>query len=57
MSIYWERQRRKHTCGIHTLNSLLQGPYFNKKRFRSYAEELNKKCLSLTSENIEVIII
>lgn len=27
--IYWERQGSDKLCGVHALNSLLQGPFYN----------------------------
>lgn len=27
--IYWEQQGVDMLCGVHTINSLLQGPFFN----------------------------
>jgi hypothetical protein len=40
---YWERQGQEHTCGIHTLNSILQGPYFNRQSFKAKAEDLHRQ--------------
>ena len=27
--IYWEKQGSDKLCGVHCINSLLQGPFFN----------------------------
>ncbi len=27
--IYWEKQELWRLCGLHCLNSIVQGPYFN----------------------------
>ena len=27
--VYWEKQGVDMLCGVHTINSLLQGPFFN----------------------------
>jgi ataxin-3 len=27
--IYWEQQGVDMLCGVHTINSLLQGPFYN----------------------------
>jgi len=29
VEIYWEKQELWRLCGLHTLNSIMQGPFFN----------------------------
>ena len=53
-NIYWERQGSEHTCGIHTLNSLLQGPIFTRDLFHTYAKRLLDMQISLSPELNEV---
>lgn len=53
--IYWERQGTEHTCGIHTLNSLLQGPHFTKELLTAYAKDLQRMQLSLSLDLSEVL--
>ncbi len=42
-TVYWEKQGVDALCGVHTLNSLLQGPYFNEVELAEMALELDKK--------------
>ena len=51
---YWERQGIEHTCGIHTLNCILQGPYFDKESFKKKAEELHKMHQEIEADFTEV---
>ena len=51
---YWERQGKEHTCGIHTVNSILQGPYITKQIFISKAHELKQEQLNISEDLIEV---
>ncbi|OMJ94816.1 hypothetical protein SteCoe_2002 [Stentor coeruleus] len=53
---YWERQGKEHTCGIHTLNAILQGPFYDKTRFRESAKKLLDKQLELSDDLKEEII-
>lgn len=54
---YWERQGKEHTCGIHTLNAILQGPFFDKNRFKESAKRLLDKQIELSEDLKEVIFI
>ena len=40
--VYWEKQGKDRMCGLHALNSLVQGPVFNESNLFNIAEELNK---------------
>jgi hypothetical protein len=51
---YWERQGKEHTCGIHTVNSILQGPYITKQIFMSKANELKQEQLKISEDLVEV---
>ncbi|CAG9321478.1 ATXN3_1 [Blepharisma stoltei] len=56
--IYWERQSFNLLCGVHALNSLLQGPYFTKKKLDKISKELDNEEKALfesynTSENFD----
>lgn len=47
-NIYWEKQGRTRLCGLHCINSLLQGPYYEKKTLDEIStnlDELEKKLL------------
>ncbi|KAL4478050.1 hypothetical protein ABPG72_013489 [Tetrahymena utriculariae] len=39
--IYWEKQGLDQLCGVHCINSLLQGPFFNEIELASIARELD----------------
>jgi len=41
--IYWEKQGVDMLCGVHTINSLLQGPFFNEITLANIALELDRK--------------
>lgn len=41
--VYWEQQGKDRLCGLHTLNSLLQGPIFNESSLFSIAQELDRQ--------------
>ena len=40
--IYWEKQGKDRMCGLHCLNSLVQGPLFNESSLFNIAQELDK---------------
>ncbi|EAR85046.1 josephin protein (macronuclear) [Tetrahymena thermophila SB210] len=42
-AVYWEKQGNDLLCGVHCLNSLLQGPFFNEIDLALYAQELDKQ--------------
>ena len=52
--IYWERQGVEHTCGIHTLNCLLQRPQYDKVSFAKEAKLLLEEQKQLSSDLDEV---
>ena len=31
--IYWEKQGTDRLCGVHCINSLLQGPFYDEVKF------------------------
>ena len=39
--VYWEKQGQDKLCGVHCINSLLQGPYFNEIALSEIALELD----------------
>jgi ataxin-3 len=41
--VYWERQGSDKLCGVHCINSLLQGPYFTEFELATLAQELDAK--------------
>lgn len=41
--IYWEKQGADRLCGVHSINCLLQGPFFNEVDLAHLALELDKK--------------
>lgn len=45
--LYHEKQVKAH-CGLHCVNNLFQGPFFDEDSFRIVAEELDKKERELT---------
>lgn len=40
--IYWEKQGKDRMCGLHWLNSLVQGPLFNESSLFNVAQDLDK---------------
>ncbi|KRX05695.1 hypothetical protein PPERSA_09835 [Pseudocohnilembus persalinus] len=46
--VYWEQQGIDQLCGVHTLNSLLQGPYFNEIEMAEVAMQLDQQEQHLT---------
>jgi hypothetical protein len=54
MVFYWERQGREHTCGIHTINCILQGPYITKDIFHAKALEVKQEQLKIAPDLDEV---
>jgi len=46
--VYWERQEKDEaTCGVHCLNTLLQGPYFDEVQLSSIALALDKREMAI----------
>ncbi|CAD8155914.1 unnamed protein product [Paramecium pentaurelia] len=45
--IYWEKQGYDQLCGVHCINSLLQGPYFNEVDLATIAQELDRQEIEL----------
>lgn len=41
--IYWEKQGKTRLCGLHCLNSLLQGPYFEKDMLDEISKDLDEQ--------------
>lgn len=41
--IYWEKQGQDMLCGLHCINSLLQGPIFDEISLSQIARELQQK--------------
>ena len=41
--IYFEKQGRDMMCGVHCINSLLQGPYFDEVTMSKIALQLDEK--------------
>ncbi|KAL4490308.1 hypothetical protein ABPG72_004347 [Tetrahymena utriculariae] len=41
--VYWEKQGNDLLCGVHCLNSLLQGPFFNEIALALFAQDLDKQ--------------
>eukprot|EP00917_Polyrhabdina_sp_WS-2016_P014209 GHVP01031143.1.p1 GENE.GHVP01031143.1~~GHVP01031143.1.p1 ORF type:complete len:368 (-),score=74.73 GHVP01031143.1:249-1352(-) len=41
--VYFERQKEPLLCGLHAVNNLLQGPYFNNEDLRGIAEQHDQK--------------
>ena len=48
--VYWEKQDADLMCGLHGLNSLLQGPYFDEVSLANLAIELNEREQMLTGK-------
>ena len=40
--VYWEKQGKDRLCGLHSLNSLVQGPVFNESNLCAIAIELDQ---------------
>lgn len=40
--VYWEKQGKDRLCGLHCLNSLVQGPLFNESNLCTIALELDQ---------------
>ena len=51
---YWERQGKEHTCGIHTINCILQGPLINKETFEMKARQLLEEQKKISPDLDEV---
>lgn len=39
--VYWEKQSDDLLCGVHCLNSLLQGPYYSEFELAQVAHEMD----------------
>lgn len=42
-TIYWERQQGDLMCGLHAVNSMLQGPFYDEITLSQVALDLDKK--------------
>lgn len=49
--IYFEKQTMSKLCGLHALNSLLQGPFFNEIILSEIGNELDRIEKSLYNED------
>ncbi len=49
--VYFEKQGRDMMCGVHCINSLLQGPYFDEVSMSSIALGLDKKEKEIMAES------
>jgi ataxin-3 len=49
-NIYWERQGSDRLCGVHCINSLLQGPFFDEIQLAQIAQDLDKTEKALMME-------
>jgi len=49
--VYFEKQKSDRLCGLHCLNALLQGPFFNVGQLSEIALELDKKEKNLYNSN------
>lgn len=43
IAIYWEQQGADRLCGVHCVNNVLQGPFFNEVSLANLAQELDRK--------------
>jgi len=50
IDIYWEKQELWRLCGLHCLNSIMQGPFFNEVELSEIAHELDKREKKLMAE-------
>lgn len=41
--VYWERQGAGRLCGVHCINALLQGPFYDHAALESIALDLDMK--------------
>jgi ataxin-3 len=48
--IYFEKQGQDMLCGVHCINALLQGPYFDEVTMSQIAIELDQKERELMAE-------
>ncbi len=48
--VYFEKQGKDMMCGVHCINSLLQGPYFDEVTMSNIALTLDQKEKDLMSE-------
>ena len=57
-SVYFEHQLNDQLCGLHCLNSLLQGPYFDEISLSQVGIELEKQERALLgNENVLVYLL
>jgi len=49
--IYFEKQTMSKLCGLHAINALLQGPFFNEITLSEIGNELDKLEKSLYDED------
>ena len=48
--VYWEKQGKNRLCGLHCINSLLQGPYFDRTSLQDIALTLDSQEKQLLSD-------
>lgn len=53
--VYFEKQTNSKLCGLHTLNSLLQGRYFDEIILSEISNELDEIEKSLYSQDFESV--
>lgn len=49
--VYWEKQDSDQLCGVHCINSLLQGPVFNEIDLAEIGLELDRKEQNLLDDS------
>ena len=49
--VYWEHQQGDLMCGLHSVNSILQGPFFDEITLSEVALELDKKEQAMYKKN------
>ena len=54
--IYFEKESDDRLCGLHCINSLLQGPYFNLVQLSEIGMKLDEEEQKLFGKNITLII-
>lgn len=51
--IYWEKQGKTKLCGLHCINCLLQGPYYNKEQLDDISFSLIERENKLYEDNLQ----
>jgi ataxin-3 len=52
--VYYEKQKQDRLCGIHCLNTLFQGPFFDLTNMTNMAKKLDDLEQSLLSDDMKV---